>query len=174
MAAKTYDVAPLPGFEPVIGVLAAALEDSTREWRGELEAPPIEAIVWQPFAGGHSIGGLLLHMADCELSWIEDTAAGWEVGPERYAEFDPFGPVPSSRPWPAPPAEPIEWYFAKADAQRRRTLEALAELREPDAMRFVESWDTEFSVSWIVNHVVQHDSYHGGQAVLLHEIWKSR
>jgi len=25
---------------------------------------------------------------------------------------------------------------------------------------------------WIVAHLVQHDSYHGGQAVLLHETWK--
>lgn len=174
MPAKTYDIAPLPGFEPSIGLLAASLQDSTREWRGELESPPIEAIVWQPFAGGHSIGGSFMHMIDCEISWIEDTAAGWDVDPARFKELDPFGPTPADGAWTPPPAEPIEWYLAKFDAQRKRTLEALAELREPDAMRYVEAWDMEFSVRWIVSHVVQHDAYHGGQAVLLHEMWKSR
>src|SRR5437763_1991032 len=65
-----YDVEPLPGVEPQIGLLQAVWRDSTREWRKNLGEVSDEAIAWQPFPGGHSIGGVLLHMIACETWWI--------------------------------------------------------------------------------------------------------
>jgi uncharacterized damage-inducible protein DinB len=31
---------------------------------------------------------------------------------------------------------------------------------------------SDYSLAWIVAHLVQHDSYHGGQIVMLNQMWK--
>src|SRR5436853_2072586 len=86
-----------------IGLLAAALEDATSEWREELDDVDEDTIVWQPFPGGHSIGGLILHMADVEAWWFETVAAGKArpVGEEERLlseETQQYGVS-----WPTPP-----------------------------------------------------------------------
>jgi uncharacterized damage-inducible protein DinB len=166
-----YDIAPLEGYDPQIGLLLANLQDSTREWRENLENPPVEAIVWQPAENMHSIGGLILHIIDCEASWFESFAAGRDRAPEELKlllseETQQYGTL-----WPVPPAEPIEWYFDLQDRLRKRGFEALKGI-EPE--RRYDRKQFGCSLRWVVGHVVEHDSYHGGQAVLLHELWKKQ
>lgn len=72
------DIVPVSGLNVQVGLLLAALDNTTTEWRQELGDVPDEAVVWQPFPGGHSIGALLLHMADVEAYWLHEIAAGQE------------------------------------------------------------------------------------------------
>lgn len=166
-----YDVAPLPGYHPEIGLLLACLDDSTREWRENLGEPPVEAIVWQPWPKAHSIGALLLHMIDCEKGWFENFAAGLPEDPEEArllmsADVQQDGVV-----WPVPHSKPIEWYVDLLSHVRERVRRPLREM-DPAAMH--KGGSNVYTLRWIVGHVVQHDAYHGGQAVLLHELWKQR
>jgi uncharacterized damage-inducible protein DinB len=166
---RLYDVNALPGYDPEIGLLLAALEDSTREWRESLGRPSVEAIVWQPAAGSHSIGGVILHMIDAEAYWLCSVLGGQRMSEEDSrlllsAETRQYGGK-----WPTPPAEPIDWYFDLQERFRRRALEAMVGV---DPARKVERKDVTFTARWIVAHVVEHDSYHGGQAVVLHELYK--
>jgi hypothetical protein len=66
----------LEAASPDIGLLAASLQNATREWRQELGEVDEEAIVWQPVPDMHSIGALILHIVDVEAWWIESVAAG--------------------------------------------------------------------------------------------------
>lgn len=166
----TYDVAALPGYAPEIGLLLATLDDSTREWRENLEEPPIEAIVWQPYPNGYSIGGLLLHIIDVETGWIDKFAAGKPEDPAEIKLFMSRETKQDDGIWPIPPAEPIEWYLSHHDRIRARIKESLRDLEEPS--RMYQGRENEFTLRWILAHVVGHDSYHGGQAVVLHELWK--
>ena len=160
------DIAPSAEHNPELGLLFASLEDGTREWRGELGDVSIEQLVWQPFPGGHSVGGLLLHIADVEGWWIETVLAGRERSEEEVRQMLSEETKQSSVEWPTPPAEPFAYYDEILQSVRRRTRETLREF--PDAAARVRYGDeNEFTPRWILSHVVQHDSYHGGQAVLL-------
>lgn len=164
------DIAPVPGFRPEIGLLLASLQDGTREWRQNLGEPPIEAITWQATPSGHTIGALILHMIDVEVYWLEHVIGGRERDEEderllMSAEVRQYEGV-----WPGPPAKPISWYYELQDRYRKRLWKSL-ETIEPDTF-FSTGEQIESTARWVVSHIAQHDSYHGGQAVLIHELWK--
>lgn len=166
-----YDVQPLDGYHPEIAALLSCLVDGTREWRENLERPKVEAIVWQSAPDAQSIGALILHMIDCESYWFEAFAAGKRRDKEEVKlllseEVHQYGGR-----WPVPPAEPIEWYFELQDRIRARCFEAIKGI-EPGRQFDRKNYGCTFR--WVMAHIVQHDSYHGGQAVMVHEAWKKQ
>lgn len=169
-----YDVAPLPGLASPYDLLAAILQDGTREWRGELWGAEIgpEEIQWRALPGGPSIGAEMLHIILVEIYWFEQVALGRPADPEvsKLLMVDEFD-VDQGK-WPTPPAEPMAWYLELQDRHRARLLESLAEWPPAETMRTLRS--EQVSLRWIFGHVIQHESYHGGQIVLLHEQWKAR
>jgi len=167
----TYDVSPLEGFDPQLGVLLASLEDSRREWMENLDEPTPEAIVWQQHEGGPSIGALVLHMADCERYWFEQVVAGRPNDPELDAALMSEETDQDHGLWPHPPAKPWPWYL---ELLGRVSAQAREHLRGESAERVIQGRRDRFTVRWVVAHVLEHDAYHGGQLVLLHEDWKRR
>lgn len=166
---KLRDVERIEGFDPEVGLLLGALAGSTRQWRNNLEEPPVDAIIWQPAPNMHSIGALILHMIDSEQYWLECFAGGKRRTPKENKLFlsketRQYGPH-----WPVPPAEPIEWYYELQDRIRARSIETIRNI-EPD--RQFDRKDATFTFRWVLAHAVEHDAYTGGQAVLLHELWK--
>lgn len=163
--AQRVDVAPAPGMQTQTGLLLSVLEDTTQEWREELGFPPDAFLAWQPFAGGHSIGGLLLHMADAEAYWLHEVAGGQARSPEEKQvllseETDQYNVR-----WPVPPPRPLAWFLAQQDAIRVRTRQTLLAINDPEHV--AKRGDREFTLRWLLNHVISHEAYHGGQAVLL-------
>lgn len=166
---KVYDVAPLPGHHPEIGLLLGSLIDSTREWRESLGEPSVDAIVWPCFPDGHSIGALLLHMIDCESYWFENFCAGIERNEAEVALWMSDEVDQMQCRWPVPPAEPFSWYVAELERVRLRAFRSIEGI---DPGRVFKGRKHSFTFRWVVAHVLQHDSYTGGQAVLAHEAWK--
>ncbi len=167
-----YDAAPLPGYAEPYGQLLAILQDGTREWREELEETPVEAITWQPFPASHSIGALILHMIECEVFWFETIALGM---PENDAEAKVLMSEEIKQyegTWPTPPAKPLSHYFEMQDRIRARTLESVKRWGPPEGP--VKTQWGEVSLRWILGHVIEHESYHGGQVVLLKALWEKQ
>lgn len=164
-----YDVAPVPDFHPEIGVLLASMHDSTREWRENLGEPTVEAICWQPAPEFHSIGTILLHIAECEAYWFEQFVAKLTPDAEETKLLKAEEILQDDVKWPDAHPQPIEWYFELHDRIRARSWNAIREI-EPE--RVIVGNHGSFTLRWIVAHVLEHDSYHGGQAVLLHELWR--
>lgn len=162
---ERVDVVPVAGLNVQVGLLLAALDNATAEWRQELGDVPDEAVVWQPFPGGHSIGALILHMLDAETLWLHEVAAGRERTPEERASLLSEETRQYQVQWPVPPARPLSWYCARQDAARARTKERVAALNDPDHLSVHEG--AEFTLRWLLSHVISHEAYHGGQAVLL-------
>jgi uncharacterized damage-inducible protein DinB len=69
-----------------------------------------------------------------------------------------------------PHRQPITWYFELQDRIRSRILESIKNL--PAAETLKQGHNDAISMRWVFGHVIQHESYHGGQAVLLHDLWK--
>jgi uncharacterized damage-inducible protein DinB len=168
MSESHFDVAPLPGFPAEYGLLLATLQDSTREWKDELGEVDPDLICWQPYPKGYSIGGVLLHIAETEAYWIEQFVLGREISEEEktqcmIAEIDQYHGS-----WPTPPREPLSYYYGILDRIRARTLESVKSFDPPETVKG-SKWGT-MTLRWVLAHVVGHDSYHGGQAVMLKEL----
>lgn len=157
-------------------LLLALLNDGTREWRDELGDVTPDALLYQPEPNGHSIGAVLLHIADVEGFWLYDTATGDGRTLEELQTLLSKETNQNAGVWPAPPPHPLAWYYEQQDAARRRTLETWQTITDLSATRTAqnETQSEAFTLRWLLAHVIAHESYHGGQAVLLHELYKRR
>jgi uncharacterized damage-inducible protein DinB len=167
------DVAPLEGFPEPYGLLSAILQDATADWRMELwyDFGP-EVATWRVRPEGQSIGAIILHMICVELYWIEQFALDRTIDAEdkkilMWDEID----VDSGK-WPTPPAQPIQWYFELQDRYRARVLESIKSLPAADSL--IQWGEEPVTPRWVFGHVIQHESYHGGQIVMLYDLWKSQ
>jgi len=163
------DIVTLPSYPEPYATLLAMLQNARKEWLEELEEPSPEAIVWQPYPNGHSIGSILLHIASAEAYWIEMVCLGRELDPERgkrlmSGEIDAWNGI-----WPTPPLEPLSYYLALMDEVRTQTLESVKSFGSAEAL--VENDWGIFTLKFVLTHLISHDSYHGGQAVLLSRMW---
>ena len=155
-----------------MGSFASMLEDSTREWQGELGEVPVEAIVWQAFPMGYSIGSQLLHIIGVEKWWIHECCGGIPfLSGDREILMTDLTNVDDAV-WPTPPSEPIEWYFDMLSKVRKTSIEVLSNITDPERTYKSTRSDNEFTVRWMVAHTIEHDSYHGGQAVMLKTLWE--
>ncbi len=165
-----FDIAPLAGYPDDYGLLLASLQDGTNEWRGELGHPGVDAITWQPYPGGYSIGGLLLHIGAVEVYWFESFCLGREPDPVEMGRLMVGETDVDNGTWPVPPAEPLSYYYGLLDTIRARTLENVRSFPAGETAKEHHGGSKTFR--WVVSHVVQHEAYHGGQAVLLGELAK--
>ncbi len=165
MMKKNFDVAPLDAADSELGLLLAIQENRTAAWRRELGSVDEDALVWQPFPGGHSIGALLLHIGEVELYWIEEVWAGKPATPEDVAALMSDQIEQYSVKWPVPPRQPLEAYFALLDGVRQRTKPIM--LAAQHEWRSAEGGDQRFTARFLLQHVITHEAYHMGQAVLL-------
>lgn len=165
-----FELTRREGFSSELSTLIATWEDGTREWLGELGEPTLEAICWQPYPDAPSIGGLMLHMHRADIGWISGLALGEPRENDHPAAIYADALDVDGGKWPTPPAMPWDWYFNLLKEGRERVFAGICDLSDPT--RVIASKANSFTLEWIVGHLVQHDSYHGGQCVMLHEMWK--
>ncbi len=162
---ERVDVPPVAGLDVQTGLLLAMLDDATNDWREELGEVSEEAVVWQSFPGGHSIGALILHIADVEAYWLHQIGAGQARFEEELARLLSKETQQYDISWPRPPAQALPWFLAQHDEIRARTRQIVSTWDDPAHVR--PRKDTEFTRRWLLHHVLTHEAYHGGQAVLL-------
>jgi uncharacterized damage-inducible protein DinB len=165
------DAEPLPGYQEPYGLLCAILKDGTNEWRWELDQDLSEdAVVWQPYPGTHSIGAIILHIVSVEIFWFERFVLDLPADPEESKLTMADEIDVDAWHWPEPPRQPISWYFELHDRIRARTLESIKNWPPADSTR--EHDGRQLTMRWVLGHVIQHEAYHGGQAVLLNRLWQ--
>ena len=165
---------PPASAHPEIAPMLATMIDGTREWVEELEDVTDEFLAWRPYPGGYCAGGLLMHMMSCDRLWIDKVILKTEPDATDPAMIYDELQSNSGGTWPDPPAESWDWYWELFQKHRRLTLEQLSAIKDPSAI-VQEHERSDYSLAWIVAHLVQHDSYHGGQIVMLNQMWlKSR
>jgi uncharacterized damage-inducible protein DinB len=165
------DTKPLPGYQEPYGLLFAILQDGTNEWRWELDQQLREdTVVWQPHPGMHSIGAIILHIIAVEVFWFETFVLGLPVDPEetKLTMWDTTDVDAWS--WPVPQRQPLSWYFELHDRIRARTLEGIKKWPAADTVKDLHGKPR--TMRWVLGHVIQHEAYHGGQAVLLNRLWQ--
>ncbi len=164
-----FDVKPVSKLDVQLGLLLAMLDDGTKEWRSELGRVSPETLVWQPYPNGHSIGAEILHIADVEAYWIQEIAYQQPLSEKELKTLLSNETQQYSFSWPTPPKKTLRWYFEQHDRMRQRTHKIVRELADPEylASRKKRTNHSEFTLRWLLHHVITHEAYHGGQAVLL-------
>jgi uncharacterized damage-inducible protein DinB len=151
-----------------IGLMLAMLDETTRKWRREIGRVGRETVVWQPARDAHSIGMLILHIADVEAYWLHQVVSGQPLNEldlklllsdetRQYAGI-----------WPSPPKKPLSWFYEQHDRIRARTHELLS-VRD-DATVLIMQGNRRITLRWLIHHIIHHEAYHGGQAVLLQSL----
>jgi uncharacterized damage-inducible protein DinB len=162
---ERVDVAPVAGLDVQTGLLLAMLDDNTADWRGELGEVSDDAVLWQPFPHAHSIGALILHIADVEANWLHEIGAGQTRSEEELSRLLSQETQQYQIIWPTPPAHPLSWFLAQHNEIRARTRQIVSAWDDPALVR--PAHNVEFTRRWLLHHVLTHEAYHGGQAVLL-------
>lgn len=143
----------------------AQLDQASHEWLSELGDDVNEAeLIWQAFPDGHSIGAVLTHIAEVEAYWLHHIACGEPYqdieGDVLNGEIDQYGIK-----WPPPPPHPLSFYKALLATTRDKTKTLIQALGNPN--HTARRGEREFTLNWLMTHVIVHEAYHGGQAVLL-------
>ena len=159
------DVMPVTGLEVQTGLLLAMLDDGTQKWLENLGDVTNEMLLWQPFPNGHSIGTLILHIADVEAYWLHEIGGGLTRSPEELAVLLSNETQQYEFLWPAPPAQPLSWFLARHEEIRARTRQIVQDWDASTQVRPAPDFET--TRRWLMHHVLTHEAYHGGQAVLL-------
>ncbi len=109
MMDRCLDVKPVEGLDPQIGLLLEGLDVTTREWRVMLGEVSEETVIWQPGPNLHSIGVLILHIADVEAFWLYQVATGAVRDPEELQRFLSIETDQGRAHWPEAPRHPLSW-----------------------------------------------------------------
>ena len=165
MTPEVVDVQPVEGMDVQIGLLLAMLDDATQSWRKDLGDVSEDAICRQPVPDGHSIGAVLLHIADVESHWLYAVATGQARSEEEVRRLLSRETRQYAVQWPVPPRQPLAWYYAQHDEIRERTRRTVRELNNPEHIGIRR--EQGFTLRWLLHHVLTHEAYHSGQAVLL-------
>jgi uncharacterized damage-inducible protein DinB len=166
------DALPLPGYPEPYATLCAVLQDGTREWRGEVDPDlSVESVSWRPHPKVPSIAHLMLHMISVEIGWFERTVQGKDWVYDEVVLLMMREINVDSDEWPEVPPRPLSYYLDLHDRIRARTLDGIKFW--PPADTPIADGDERVTPRWVLGHVIQHESYHGGQIVLLARLWKA-
>lgn len=161
------DLPRLDGFaNEEIAILASALVDGTREWRREFESTPSDpsALSFRLTPGWHSAASVIVHMADVEAMWLSRLGL---VRPEGEAEMMRSDQLDVRAPhWPDAPAD-LATLYEWNDRVRARSLAWLRDQKEPELLTAPREGRPRLTLRWVLNHLIGHEAYHAGQAVLL-------
>jgi uncharacterized damage-inducible protein DinB len=159
---------PPPGFSPGIGRYVAQLTETRQELLRQVEGLTPAQLSWHPNDLVESIGTQLLHVAAIEWSWIFEDIFG-RPG-EEYTGWEEALPIRLGLPQVV--GRPLEEYLATLDQVRRDAFEALRGLTDEDLPKLrpehpSEPDDRQYTIDWVLFHLVQHEAHHAGQVELM-------
>jgi len=126
--------------------------------------------------GAHTIGTLLTHIAETELSWIKDVVLQKPMTKEEKEEFrsDLYGKPDD----PQAPAVPLEFFLENLERVRGLTKETVSRLKDADleTIRVEEGKEKRYedSIGWILYHLVEHEAGHQGQIAMLKRLIREK
>lgn len=169
MAKKKNDLKPVSRSE--VDLLVAMMDSTTKTWMGNLKDVSETEFKWQAVKKGHSIGMVLLHCVIAEYWWIQCVSKGNEPDMKfieglGYKKMDIANGV-----YGVPIKKPKAWYIKQMKDIRKKTK---ASLKGMKSSHVGEGRGEQYSLRWVLHHLVEHEAYHAGQFTLLRELYKNR
>ncbi len=163
---------PAPGMSPQIAFYFGAMEEVREQLRAAVHELSDEALGRLAFSGAHSIGALALHIGEAEWWWMHCVISGHKLTAEdKVAAYwdvlkDPEG-FGSKR-------YSAEFCLREIDRIRSQTRNIVSSFGDIDLERIFsfERGGTihEYSLRWILHHLIDHEAQHKGQILMLRRL----
>ena len=160
---------PHPGLSTGIGYYMSGMEEVRNQLIEAVKNIPNDIIGKPAFLGAHSIGGLVLHIGEAEWFWMQMVVSGHKLTEEDRAAacwdiLDEIDRV-SSRGFST------EFCLLEIEKIRNQTRDVLFSFNDSDLERIISferrGKTTEHSLRWILHHLIDHESQHKGQILML-------
>ncbi len=146
------------------------LEDVRKEMLAGVNHLTKEQLFQSSVDGESSIGAYLMHLAECDLSWLEILSGKEQPGDlKKRAYFDKWFDVPE----PEPPKEPLEVneYLETIAQTRKNFIDYILTLDDEELENEVtiqrKSGERKFKKKWIIYHIIEHEAHHRGQMFMM-------
>lgn len=176
MSVKRFAIEPAEGLAPQVGLLFGGMGEVRAQLREAVESLSDEALARRSVAGCHSIGALVLHIGEAEWYWMNCVVAGRELTREdrKAVYWDALERERAGRET-VPEGMTARRCLDIIDELRERTTRAtLAALGDEDLERVFTKRRREgtrqYTLRWILHHLIDHEAQHKGQILMLKRI----
>ncbi len=169
METESITLTPPEGIAPEIGFYLAGMEEVRSQLRDVVRDISTEQLHSRLRPDTHSIAQLVLHCGEAEWWWIQCVVGGRDVDAElkETVFWDVFEEGCE------PPAEMTsEECIGELDRVSAMTRDALSSFADEGLERFFvrerkDGTKQEFSLRWILHHLIDHEAQHKGQILML-------
>lgn len=167
MTKTSKTIIPVEGYSVKLGLYLAQMEETRQRTLEYIAGLSKDTMSWIPGERCECIGTLILHIAAVERSWIgedierREMESWWEIAfPIRLG-------IPQVKGYS------MDYYLGILETTRQETREALKKLSDSDLTRMITPLESEsdeekeYSIEWILFHLIEHEALHAGQISLL-------
>ncbi|HEX5707896.1 MAG TPA: DinB family protein [Pyrinomonadaceae bacterium] len=179
MPVKRHVIEQCEGLAPAVAHYFGGMEEVRAQLREAVEGLPEDLLVCRSVAGCHSIGALLLHIGEAEWYWMNCVVEGREITDEdRAAVFWDALEKEQASSETVHTGMTVRQCLDIIDEQRERTRRTLADFGDEDLERIFirdrRDGPHEFSLRWLLHHLIDHEAQHKGQILMLKRLLANR
>jgi len=154
-----------------ISLLRWMLEDVRKETLAGVNHLSKDQLFAVPAQGESSIGSYLMHLAECDISWLK--ALSGKEQPEELKNKCYFDKWFDSGDNSDPPKKALEVseYYQVIEQARKNFLDHVSMLHDNELEEVItrKGRTREFKLTkkWIIYHILEHEAHHRGQIFML-------
>ena len=166
---RRRQLTPHPGLSTSIGYYLSGMEEVRNQLKVAVKNIPDDLIGRPAFLGAHSIGGLVLHIGEAEWFFMQMIVSGHQLTAEDSKE--PYWDILDDLERVARNGYTAEFCLKEIEKIRNQTRDVLVTYTARDLERIItferHGETTEYSLRWILHHLIDHESQHKGQIFML-------
>ena len=154
-----------------VSLMKWMLEDLRRVTVSGVEHLSEEQLFQPPVEGEFPVGAYLMHLAECDLSWLEIISG--KSQPEELKKRSYYNKWFDSGDESDPPKTVIEVneYFSTIAESRKLFIDYISALNDSDLEDTVtvkrQSGERQITKKWIIYHIIEHEAHTRGQMFML-------
>lgn len=160
---------PHPGLSTGIGYYLSGMEEVRRQLSVAVKSIPDDLIGKPAFLGAHSIGGLVLHIGEAEWFWMKMVVSGHQLTDEDKEA--PYWDILDDVDRVVRKGYTAKFCLSELEKIRNLTRDVLFGYSDKDLGRRItferHGKMTEYSLRWILHHLIDHEAQHKGQIFML-------
>jgi Uncharacterized protein conserved in bacteria len=168
MEIKRDILEPISGVTREIGFYLAGLEEVRAQTVAILEDLTKDELAKRFLPGFHQLGGLALHLGECEYWWIQAGIAAREMTEEDIKSAHLYDTTNTDFALKDFTAEDCVDFLAKI---HQRSVETLSKFTDDEMDRivpFAQHPDPfKGTLRWVLHHLIDHEANHKGQMAMI-------
>src|SRR5215472_4543100 len=164
-----HQLVPAPGVAAGLGFYLAGMDEVHHQLFWAVRAMSDHDIGRLALPGAHSVGALVLHIGEAEWWWMQCVIGGHQLNDQDCQAV--FWDVLEAPETFAGRGYSAAFCLSEVEKIRRQTRERLAAFSDRDLERtFAQERNGkphEYSLRWILHHLIDHEAQHKGQILML-------